>query len=113
VDATWSKPPSWQDARRPFEVISQMLDQELPQIRSVTRDPARVEWGAPKRHLYLVPEMPRLPRRDGDSTRHPSIEDNSSDQEPDHLKPFTGVMAAVGLSIPIWITISGLLYYLI
>jgi hypothetical protein len=90
-----------------------MLDQELPQIGSVTRAPARVEWRAPRRRLYLVPELARLPLRDGDSTRHPSIEDNLSDQEPDHLKPFTGVMVAVGLSIPIWITISGLLYYLI
>jgi len=60
-----------------------------------------------------MPELRRLPLRNGDAARHASIEDNLSDQDPDHHKPFTGVMVAVGLSIPIWIAIGGLLYYLI
>jgi hypothetical protein len=80
-----------------------MFEANSPKIRS--RDPGR--------HLNFMPASLRLPRRDAAPTRHPLIEDDFSDQEPDHLKPFTGVMVAVGLSIPIWIIITGVLYYVI
>jgi len=90
-----------------------MFDTQLPKVSSATRDPVRVERRRPIRHLNFIPALLGLPRRDGAPTTHPLIDDDFSDREPDHLKPFTGVMVAVGLSIPIWIMITGLLYYLI
>ena len=90
-----------------------MLDEQLPEIKSPTSDSACVQRRRPGRHLYHMPELLRLLRRDGGSAEHPLIEDDLSDRNPDQLKPFTGVMVAVGLSVPIWLTITGLLYYLI
>jgi hypothetical protein len=90
-----------------------MLDIKLPKIISATRIIARVERGQSRRHVYFMPELRRAPQPGGGSTRHQLIDDDLSDQEPDHLKPFTGVMVAVALSIPIWIIITGLLFYLI
>jgi hypothetical protein len=60
-----------------------------------------------------MPELLRAPLRGGGPTRHPLLEDDLIDQEPDHLKPFAGVMVAVAMSVPIWIIITGLLYCLI
>jgi hypothetical protein len=90
-----------------------MLDEQLPEARSVTRDPARVERRRPGRRLYLMPELLRLLRRNGGFPEHPQIDDDLVDQDPDQLKPFTGIIVAVGVSIPIWITIAGLLYWLL
>jgi hypothetical protein len=60
-----------------------------------------------------VPELLRLLRRDAGSAAQPLIADDPGDQDPDQLRPFTGILAAIALSVPIWITIAGLLYYLI
>jgi len=90
-----------------------MFDAKLPKTSSAARNPARAERRQPRQHLNFTPALLGLPRRDDAPTRHPLIEDDFSDQEPDHLKPFTGVMVAVGLSIPIWFIITGLLFYLI
>jgi hypothetical protein len=54
--------------------------------------------------------VPGLLRRDTRPAEQPLIED---DQDPDQLKSFTGVMVGVGLSVPMWIFITWLLYYLI
>jgi hypothetical protein len=96
-----------------FEAILQMLDEQLPKTGSVTCDPERVERRRPGRRSYLMPELLRLLRREVGSSEHPIIEDSLDDQDPDQLKPFTGVLVAVGVSIPLWMTIAGLLYYLI
>jgi hypothetical protein len=90
-----------------------MFDEELPKIRSVRREAARVERRQPRRHLNFIPALPGPPRRDGGPIRHPLVADDLDHQDRDHLKPFTGIVVAVGLSIPIWIIITGLLYYLI
>lgn len=85
-----------------------MLDEQLPAIKSVTNDPTRVARLG--RRSHHMPELHRLPPRIGDSARYPLIEEDPGDQNPDHLRPFTGVMVAVVLSVPIWIAIAGLLY---
>jgi hypothetical protein len=89
-----------------------MLDEQLPLTGSATRDPACPGRRQPRWRGYPLAELLRMPRRDGHSSRHRKV-DNQDDQDPDHLRPFTGVMVAVGLSVPIWLTITGLLYYLL
>jgi hypothetical protein len=98
------------DCLKPF---SQMLDERPPKTKSVTPDPAGVERRRPGRRLYLMPELLGLPHRDRGTAEHSLPEDDPGDQDPDQLKPFTGVVVAVGVSIPIWMTIVGLIYYLI
>jgi hypothetical protein len=89
-----------------------VLDEQLPQIKSATHDPAFADRRRPGRRFYLIPELRRLLQRDGSSSDHRLIADDHRDQEPDQLKPFTGIMVAVGLSVPIWMTIAVLLCYL-
>jgi hypothetical protein len=90
-----------------------MLIERPPNLKSIEGDPVRVERREHDQRLHHMPVALRLPAHDRGSAEHPWIEANTSDHDPDHLKPFTGVMVAVGLSVPIWLTISGLLYYLI
>jgi hypothetical protein len=90
-----------------------MFDRKLPKLISATRDFVRAERRQPRRPVCFAPELLSVPRRGGDPVRHPLFEDDLIDQEADHLKPFAGVMVAVAISIPMWIIITGLLYYLI
>jgi hypothetical protein len=89
-----------------------MLDEPLPATRSATRDPASSARRQPGWRRYPLAELLTLPRREANSSRQRLFADQD-DQDPDHLKPFTGIIVAVGLSVPIWLTIAGLLYYLI
>lgn len=84
-----------------------MLDEQLRKIKLATRDPECSARHRPGRHRHFVPG---LLRRDTRPAEQPLIED---DQDPDQLKSFTGVMVEVGLSVPMWIFITWLLYYLI
>jgi hypothetical protein len=84
-----------------------MLDEQLPETKSTTHNLVRFDGRLPGRRLSLLPELLRLPQRHNDAASRRSIGDQSE------LTPFTGVMVAVVLSVPIWIAISGLVYYLI
>ncbi len=89
-----------------------MLDERLPDIISNAGSPARVEQRPFVIRLRLTPELLRLPQGAGGTPRQTLHEHRSDDRDPDHLRPFTGIMVAVGLSAAIWLTITGLLYLL-
>jgi hypothetical protein len=89
-----------------------MLDKQQPDILAKPGESTGVERRTGRRR-YLVPRWPRLLRRNGGSLSHPLNDDDLDDRDPDQLKPFTGIIVAVGLSVPIWLTITGLLYLLI
>ena len=87
-----------------------MLDEQLPETGSPATNPARQGRRLP---APLTPELLQLCRREDRPAAHPLIGDDFGGRDRDELRPFTGVLVAVGLSVLIWITITGLLYYVI
>ena len=88
-----------------------MIHERPPQIKAEAGESALVERRRPGRREYLIPDLIRLLRRDGRLRETQPIETEVVDSDYDQLTPFTGVMVAVGLALPMWTAIAALLYF--
>jgi hypothetical protein len=93
---------------KPF---ARAVTEQKPAGEPDARDSAWPERRQPGGYLHPPIGLPRPRHGDSDSAHHRSTDDQGADA--DHLRPFTGLMVAVGLSVPIWLAIIGLVYYLI